>query len=439
MLNLSQHPIADRIHTDRYRSFGMLRSRYTGKWTRRAFIVFAAVVVIVLLLPWTQNIQSSGSVTVLDPMGRPQDVPATIPGRIEQWHVRDGDVVAAGDTLVVLSEVQQDYVDPELLQRTEEQLAAKQAAAAAYRAKAEALLRSITALRGAAAVAGSTASNEIERARLMASSDSLNYAAAAAGLAVAEAQYTRQRALYEQGLKSLTELEARSIALQDARADENAARNAWDRSRAALRNAQLARSNVPNDFGDALAKAEADLSSAEAAAATAAGEAAELMNTLANLRARRGWRTIVAPQAGRVTRLLQAGIGEQIAAGVAVLTLVPVAHGKAVEWKVRPMDLPLIHVGSEVRFLFDGWPALVFSGWPELTFGTFSGKVVAIDRTISEDGTFRVLVAEGETGRWPEAVLPGSGARGIALLNRVPVWYELWRQLNGFPQDYYTP
>ncbi|MEY2774202.1 MAG: hypothetical protein RLZZ275_549, partial [Bacteroidota bacterium] len=60
MLNLSQHPIADRIHTDRYRSFGMLGSRYTGKWTRRAFIVFAAVVVIVLLLPWTQNIQSSG-------------------------------------------------------------------------------------------------------------------------------------------------------------------------------------------------------------------------------------------------------------------------------------------------------------------------------------------------------------------------------------------
>jgi hypothetical protein len=32
----------------------------------------------------------------------------------------------------------------------------------------------------------------------------------------------------------------------------------------------------------------------------------------------------------------------------------------------------------------------------------------------------------------------GSGARGVALLNSVPVWYELWRQLNGFPPDYYT-
>jgi len=32
----------------------------------------------------------------------------------------------------------------------------------------------------------------------------------------------------------------------------------------------------------------------------------------------------------------------------------------------------------------------------------------------------------------------GSGADGIALLNDVPVWYEIWRQLNGFPADYYT-
>jgi 2-keto-4-pentenoate hydratase/2-oxohepta-3-ene-1,7-dioic acid hydratase in catechol pathway len=100
--------------------------------------------------------------------------------------------------------------------------------------------------------------------------------------------------------------------------------------------------------------------------------------------------------------------------------------------------VPLIQVGSEVRFLFDGWPALVFSGWPEMTFGTFSGRVVAIDQTSNEDGTFRVLVAEGD-GHWPEAVRPGSGARGIALLNRVPVWYELWRQLNGFPPDFYKP
>ena len=30
----------------------------------------------------------------------------------------------------------------------------------------------------------------------------------------------------------------------------------------------------------------------------------------------------------------------------------------------------------------------------------------------------------------------GSGVYGWALLDDVPVWYELWRQINGFPPDY---
>jgi hypothetical protein len=31
----------------------------------------------------------------------------------------------------------------------------------------------------------------------------------------------------------------------------------------------------------------------------------------------------------------------------------------------------------------------------------------------------------------------GAGAQGIALLNDVPLWYELWRNINGFPADFY--
>jgi len=33
----------------------------------------------------------------------------------------------------------------------------------------------------------------------------------------------------------------------------------------------------------------------------------------------------------------------------------------------------------------------------------------------------------------------GSGANGFALLNDVPLWYEVWRQLNAFPPNYYDP
>jgi hypothetical protein len=39
---------------------------------------------------------------------------------------------------------------------------------------------------------------------------------------------------------------------------------------------------------------------------------------------------------------------------------------------------------------------------------------------------------------WPKELKMGTGANGLALLNDVPVWYELWRNINSFPPDYYT-
>jgi adhesin transport system membrane fusion protein len=38
---------------------------------------------------------------------------------------------------------------------------------------------------------------------------------------------------------------------------------------------------------------------------------------------------------------------------------------------------------------------------------------------------------------WPTGLRVGGGAQGIALLNDVAIGYELWRQINGFPPDYY--
>jgi len=31
----------------------------------------------------------------------------------------------------------------------------------------------------------------------------------------------------------------------------------------------------------------------------------------------------------------------------------------------------------------------------------------------------------------------GAGAQGFALLKNVRIWFELWRQINGFPPEYY--
>ena len=112
----------------------------------------------------------------------------------------------------------------------------------------------------------------------------------------------------------------------------------------------------------------------------------------------------------------------------------------AVELFIRPVDLPLVAKGQKVRFLFDGFPAIVFSGWPNASYGTFGGKIVAVENSVSVNGKFRVLVAEDPDDKsWPYQLKLGTGANGIALLKNVPVWYELWRNVNGFPPDYYMP
>jgi adhesin transport system membrane fusion protein len=100
-----------------------------------------------------------------------------------------------------------------------------------------------------------------------------------------------------------------------------------------------------------------------------------------------------------------------------------------------------MHVGETVRVQFDGWPAIIFSGWPNASYGTYGAKVIAVETFITEGkGKYRVLLApDEEDNTWPEALRPGSGARTIALLEDVPIWYELWRRLNGFPANYYIP
>jgi hypothetical protein len=39
---------------------------------------------------------------------------------------------------------------------------------------------------------------------------------------------------------------------------------------------------------------------------------------------------------------------------------------------------------------------------------------------------------------WPKELSIGAGTQTIALLENVPIWYEIWRNLNGFPPNYYT-
>jgi hypothetical protein len=144
---------------------------------------------------------------------------------------------------------------------------------------------------------------------------------------------------------------------------------------------------------------------------------------------------IRAPQNGYVIRALKAGVGEIIKEGDPVVTIMPKDPQIAVEMYVSAMDIPLLSRGRHVRLLFEGWPAMQFSGWPGVSIGTFGGTVSVIDFVNSENGKYRILVTVDSTNddHWPTQLRVGSGVQGWVMLEEVPVWYEIWRQINGFP------
>jgi hypothetical protein len=73
-----------------------------------------------------------------------------------------------------------------------------------------------------------------------------------------------------------------------------------------------------------------------------------------------------------------------------------------------------------------------------MSYGTFGGEIVAIENFISANGKYRVLIAPDKNeAKWPKLLSVGSGAETIALLHTVPIWFEVWRTLNGFPPNYY--
>jgi len=408
------------------------RTRY---WAWGLLIAF----IILLFLPWTQTIRAKGTVIALRQEQRPQQINTIIGGRIMKWHVKEGDFVKAGDTLVQLTEIKDSYLDPNLIDRTREQITAKQKGIDYYRNKAGTAETQIGALSTGLQLKLSQLENKIRQLQVKLQSDSIEAVAAANDYKIATQQYNRQRQMFDSGLVSLTQLEQRNQAFQNAMAKKLSADNKYIATKQELNIVRLEMNGAQQEYTEKMAKAEGDRFQSMSEIASSEGEVAKLQNQYSTYSIRNGMYIITAPQDGQVVQAAKTGIGEIVKEGEMLVNIVPDQIQYAVELYVRPVDLPLVQQGQRVMFLFDGFPAIVFSGWPQASSGTFRGKVVAVEKNVSANGKFRVLVSEDPKEKpWPQELKMGTGANGLALLNDVPVWYELWRNINSFPPDYYN-
>lgn len=434
MLNFEKIINKKMFNEDGLHSLKVLHTPKYGKILARWLIIISSILLITLFLPWQQNITGMGKVTTLMPEHRPQTVETTIAGRIEKWKVREGQYVKKGDTILIISEVKDSFFNPELLFRLDEQIKAKEFSITSKQEKAKALEKQIRALKDGLKFKIDQAQNKLEQSRLKVVSDSMDFEAEKVNFEIARLQFDRQQVLYDKGLKSLTDLEARKWKFQESSAKLVSAQNKLMASRNEYSNSVIQFNSIEAEYNEKISKAESDLSATRADIFDNSGSLAKMRNDYSNMEIRNRQYNIIAPQDGIVVKALKAGIGETIKEGEAVVTIMPDKYSIAVEMYVRPMDVPLLSKGRIVRIEFDGWPALQFSGWPSVAVGTFGGLVEVIDFVNSPDGYYRVLVKPDPNDEpWPEQLRMGSGVKGWAMLDEVPIWFEIWRQLNGFP------
>ena len=393
-------------------------SRLPRLMARALAILFVIFVLAVWFLPWQQFVSGTGKVIAFDPLDRRINIEAPVSGNVRKLHVMEGHRVKKGDVIV---EIQDN--DPNLIANLRGQhdaLIVRKAAAAQRVDDLELQVRQQEQAKGQALDA---AEQRVAAEKITAETATLN-------------------------LNRVTELKKSGLVSER---DYEVAKQLSESSDANYKAAEANLKRTENDFGATIAGIRAQKGTAQAEVATADRDIKSLdIQISQNMR-----QTIESPRDGIVLSV-QATDGTFLRPGSPICVIIPETDSRFVEMWLDGNDMPLIHPrttnadgstspGSEVRLQFEGWPAIQFVGWPSVAVGTFGGEVVFIDPADDGKGKFRVVVApkpdiltrDGLEHRedWPSNryLRQGVRANGWILLNQVPLWKEIWRQINGFP------
>lgn len=363
-------------------------------------LVLATLTVALVYVPWQQTVVGSGTVTSFAPEARPQTVESVISGRIVSWNVREGAVVQKGDTLCVLTDINVNFLDNDLLER--------------LRSLRDRTLQAQEGAIGAAIQRRKQAEQRLEQSRA-------RYDNVLVALNVARTRFKRADSLLREILISTREFETATANFQAAIADSISAS-------AAILAARQDIDAFRSEEERVISQAQVSIQEAEVRLSNAVG--------------RIGARIVTAPISGTIVRVRKPGAGQAVKEGDELATIVPLIDDQAVEIYVSSMDAALISPGKLVSLQFSGFPAFQFSGWQNIAIGIFHGTVRVIDGVDDGTGRFRVLVVPDTLRRdWPDVrfLRQGTDVTGWVLLNEVPLGYELWRQLMGFPPQFPVP
>ncbi|MFK7821071.1 MAG: HlyD family secretion protein [Planctomycetaceae bacterium] len=407
--------------------------------------------------PWQQSVKGGGSVEAFAPGERQQPIEAAIKGRIIEMGpgIVENAFVRKGDFILEIQDI-----DPDLMNRLEEQEDALQKSMdfateqmTANQNHIDVILQMKPAINANLASYKSVKEQIEEREAAAIEAAGNKVSAMESVLAEAEADfeqirldYLRQKTLFEEDIVAEVKFQmAESKWLQAKAKVQKAAQGVTGaendlKSKIADRTNKLQKAQVDIDKtsnelkkqDSELAKAKSKLAETQQKFEKARKDLSMMRNKVAQQRSQR----VEAPMDGFLTQIKPNSGTQILKPGDLLCVIVPETKDRAVQLWMDGNDAPLIEPGRHVRLQFEGWPAVQFAGWPSVAVGTFGGEVISVDATDNGKGKFRVFVKPDPTDKpWPDTRYLRQGVRtnGWVLLDQVPLWFEIWRSMNGFP------
>jgi len=397
---------------------------------------------VLAFVPWQQTVQGRGTMIAYSPVERSQVLTARIPGQVRKWHVVEGSLVKKGDPVVDLEDN-----DPDLGTRLTAQLEFLRGRLLAGKQEVEELRGATVATEAAreAAVNAAKANLESTRKSVEVAEHVLSNAQFSKGFE--QTRFDMIDKLHSSGtlgaIESKLSREEAKLRIDRASIDKERSAAELERAKAAYLTQQAQVLQTDAAGISSIAVARSNLRKGEQTLFSTEREVQDIENRIERFKARH----VVAPCDGVVFRVHAnvGGGGQYLKEGDELCTIIPDTKDRVVELTLDGRDAPLVlayahRKGSlpQARLQFEGWPAILFSGFPDVSIGTFGGKVRQVDQASGPTGGFRVLIepdhhVPGDT--WPDAkfLRQGNQVVGWVFLNRVPLGYEIWRRLNGFP------
>lgn len=439
-------------------SLRLVRSSRVAR-TIAKYLFFALMFTILLMAfaPWQQSVTGSGNVLAYSPDQRQQVIQATIKGRIAQWgtNIYENARVKKGQVIAEIRDLDDSYtakLNLQLMNSEQAVASAEQQLAADNRALEDSLkivdlyesqVKTYEIVKNEITTA-QNAYVEMARKKVDAKQQELNVYQAA--LPQLDEEYKRMKKLEAIDNISLQKLQEVSRKRNEAIAKAKAAEFYYGSAKDELsgkmsdRSAYIEKAQVDIDKTKSLLeKANVDVSKDKSKIAETEQKLNKSKKELLDMKvkvARQESQTITAPFDGFVVQITP-NLGTAILKeGDPICTIVPDTTDRSVQIWLDGNDAPLVEPGRHVRLQFEGWPAVQFAGWPSVAVGTFGGDVISVDSTDNGQGKFRILIRpDPNEPAWPTDRFLRQGVRTNAwvLLNQVPLWYEVWRKLNGFP------